>query len=54
MRLSYLNEAPKDEGNRAFLMMILFGVACLLPWNAILTSFAFYTEHVSELKDAKN
>lgn len=28
-------------------MMMLFGVACLLPWNAVLTTFAFYTEHVS-------
>jgi hypothetical protein len=33
---------PEDKGGLAYLMMIMFGIAALLPWNAVLTSLDFF------------
>lgn len=38
---------PVDKNNVAFLLMFLFGIAALLPWNAVLTALDFFTEKVS-------
>lgn len=33
---------PEDKGHIVYLLMFLFGVGSLLPWNAILTSIDFF------------
>lgn len=37
---------PVDKNNIAFLLMFLFGIAALLPWNAVLTALDFFIEKV--------
>ena len=39
---------PEDKGGVAYLLMLLFGIGALLPWNAILTALDFFKEKVSE------
>jgi hypothetical protein len=39
--------APEDKGGIAYLLMVLFGIGALLPWNAILTALDFFGEKVS-------
>ena len=33
---------PEDKHNVSYYLMILFGIASLLPWNAVLTSLDFF------------
>jgi hypothetical protein len=33
---------PPDKGNLAYYIMVLFGIAALLPWSAVLTSLDFF------------
>lgn len=40
----------EDKGDRAYWMMMLFGVACLLPWNAVLTSLDFFYENIEDMR----
>jgi len=40
-------KVPEDKGGVAYLMMILFGIGVLLPWNAVLTSLDFFEGKVS-------
>eukprot|EP00347_Sterkiella_histriomuscorum_P015986 403354936 len=35
---------PEDKGGIAYLLMVLFGIGALLPWNAILTALDFFKE----------
>jgi hypothetical protein len=37
---------PEDKHNVVYLLMFLFGVGSLLPWNAILTSIDFFKTKV--------
>lgn len=39
-------KAPEDKNNIVYLLMVLFGIACLLPWNAVLTSLDFFINKV--------
>jgi hypothetical protein len=41
---------PEDKHNLVYLLMFLFGVGSLLPWNAILTSIDFFKTKVSYYK----
>lgn len=40
-------QAPEDKHGLAYILMILFGIASLLPWNAVLTSLDFFESKVS-------
>ena len=37
-------EEPKDKGNIAYYIFLLFGIGGLLPWNAIITAIYFFSE----------
>ncbi len=37
---------PEDKHGIAYLLMFLFGIGALLPWNAILTALPFFDEKV--------
>jgi len=37
------DEPPKDKGMGVYISMILIGVGCLLPWNAVITAVAYYS-----------
>ena len=39
---------PEDTRNIAYYLMILFGIASLLPWNAVLTSLDFFEGKMHE------
>lgn len=41
-------KAPEDKHNIAYYMTILFGIASLLPWNAVLTSLDFFEGKMSK------
>ncbi len=41
---SGINMTPDDRNNTVYWMMIIFGMACLLPWNSILTSLDFFAD----------
>jgi hypothetical protein len=40
---------PKDEKGIAYMLMFLFGIGSLLPWNAVLTALPFFDEKVSSV-----
>jgi hypothetical protein len=37
---------PEDKNNLVYMLMILFGIGALLPWNAILTALSFFEKKV--------
>ena len=37
---------PVDNKNLAYLLMFLFGIGALLPWNAVLNAFDFFDSKV--------
>jgi hypothetical protein len=37
---------PEDVGDRVFYMMLIFGLAYLIPPNTVLTSLKFFKEEV--------
>jgi hypothetical protein len=37
---------PTDNKNVAYLLMLLFGIGSLLPWNAVLTAMDFFIDKV--------
>ena len=39
---------PEDNRNISYYLMILFGIASLLPWNAVLTSLDFFEGKMHE------
>ena len=38
-----MGEAPKDKGNIVNIIFLLWGIGILLPWNAVLTCFDFFS-----------
>lgn len=39
---------PVDTKNLAYLLMFLFGIGSLLPWNAVLNAFDFFDAKMPE------
>jgi len=46
------DQVPEDKNNIAYNLMILFGIASLLPWNAVLTSLDFFEGKMHEYHPA--
>ncbi len=45
-------KAPEDHHNIAYYMVLMFGLATLLPWNAVLTSLDFFDSKMHDYKPA--
>jgi len=45
-------QPPEDKNNISYYLMILFGIASLLPWNAVLNSLDFFNTKMPEYHPA--